>query len=49
MFYFILIKLYFDEKHLEKGLNRAELEGGRGKGVNFLGPFFIKSALSVQY
>ena len=32
-------KLYFDAKHLEKGLNR----------VKFLGPVFWKSALSGQY
>ena len=49
MFYFIFIKLYFDAKHLEKGLNRAEWEGGTGKGVNFLGLFFIKTSLSGQY
>ena len=34
-------KLYYDAKHLEKGLNREEW--------NFYGPFFIKSALSGQY
>ena len=29
-------KLYFDRKHLEKGLNRA------AGGVKYLGPFFHK-------
>ena len=38
-------KLYFDPKHLEKGLNRV----GVGAGVKFLVPFFQKSAFSGQY